>query len=476
MQKETVRFGWIAVSLAAVLWTAGGCGKNKDEASKGQERHDGQGHGAHASTHGAEESGDSDAGHTHAKEGAGQAAAETDPCRSPCGLTVDQILAARCEHKMPTYECAECRYELGVARLDASLLKERSASGIVRLDHAARRPVGTTVTVTGTIGLNENRTAHVTPRLAGVIRSVRADLGARVKAGETLLEVDSVELGEAVAEYERTGALAALATKQLERETSLWERKIAPETDVIEARMRLEELQTARRAAEQKLHVLGLSEGDVTALKPENHAGLSGTLPVRAAMDGTVLERHATVGEAVSPDRELMVLADTTTLWAWLDMHDRDLARAIAAHERGPIPVEVHVRAFQGVTFTGRVERIGATMDETTRTVKARAEVDSAGGRLRPGMFCEARIRLADERAALTVPKLAVVSDEGVDFVFTPLKDDYFRRVNVRKGVEFGDAVEIVAGLAEGETVVTEGAFLLKSDVLRSKMGAGCAD
>jgi cobalt-zinc-cadmium efflux system membrane fusion protein len=91
-------------------------------------------------------------------------------------------------------------------------------------------------------------------------------------------------------------------------------------------------------------------------------------------------------------------------------------------------------------------------------------------------MFCDVNIALSEEEEFLSIPKSALLTDEGIDFVYKHLRDDYYYRRPVEKGREFSHTVEIVEGLATGEVIVTDAAFLLKSDTLRSKMGAGCAD
>jgi cobalt-zinc-cadmium efflux system membrane fusion protein len=115
-------------------------------------------------------------------------------------------------------------------------------------------------------------------------------------------------------------------------------------------------------------------------------------------------------------------------------------------------------------------------MEEQTRTVKVRATVRNEKELLRPGMFCQVRILLPSTETVLAVPRAAILADEGYHFVFRHMKDDYYVRKVVRKGREFDDKVEILDGLKADEVVIADGAFLLKSDVLREKMGAGCAD
>ena len=115
-------------------------------------------------------------------------------------------------------------------------------------------------------------------------------------------------------------------------------------------------------------------------------------------------------------------------------------------------------------------------MEERTRTVKVRATVENTDRLLRPGMFSEIRMSVGIREEALAIPEGALLSDEGRDFVFRHWKEEYYVRRPVKRGREFPDRVEITGGLEPGDRIVTDGAFLLKSDILREKMGAGCAD
>ena len=115
-------------------------------------------------------------------------------------------------------------------------------------------------------------------------------------------------------------------------------------------------------------------------------------------------------------------------------------------------------------------------MSEQTRTARARIVVPNPRGALRPGMFVTVRIAGPSGGAAVAVPKVAVLADKGRTFVFVHHEGDYWVRRPVTLGRRLEDKVEIVAGLAPGQRIIADGSFLLKSDVLRSKMGAGCAD
>jgi len=413
------------------------------------------------------------AGHGHGEKGAGKSDDE---------LSLDEIAAARCEHNVPTYECDACRYEVGVVKLSPSLMKDSSsdADGLIRTENAARRRVAPALNVTGEVQLNENTQVHISPRISGIIESVQVDIGARVKRDDVLFNINSVEFGKALSAYELSRALTALSEKSFEREKSLFERKIASEQDMIAAEMAYERHRTELKAAEQTLHVLGLTEEELAGLLAGLEKGVHGTeigrLPVRAPFDGTIIEKHAVVGGLVEPGKDVMLLADLATVWVWADIYEVDLPRVLQAEKQGPIPVEIFVLAFPERPFQGHIDYVGATMTEKTRTVKVLATVENKEGLLRPGMFCEIRIRVSNGEEVLAIPKAALLSDEGRDFAFAHWKEDFYVRRLVKRGRDFFDCVEILEGLNPGDTVVTEGAFLLKSDVLREKMGAGCAD
>ena len=443
--------------MGAFLWIYAGCSNNT-----GTTEPAGRGHNEHGEH---EEQGDPHDHHAHGEESADV-------------LSLDEIARLKCEHDIPAYECASCRYEVGVVKVPTSLLSDDSGAerGLIRTQTVEKVALVDGLNVTGEVQLNENKAVHISPRVPGIIESVRVDIGARTRKDDVLFTLNSVELGKALSNYERSRAMTDLSAKNFEREKSLFNRRIASEQDMIEAQMIYEQHKTERNAAEQVLNVLGLSEEDRKSLMKGADGVGAGSLPVRAPIEGTIIEKHAVKGELVEPGSDVMLLADLTSVWAWANIYEQDLPRLIEARKQGPIPVHVFVQAFPNVPFQGRIDYIGATMEERTRTVKVRATVENKDRLLRPGMFCEVRMGIKGREEALAVPQSALLSDEGRDFVFTHWKADYYVRRPVRKGREFFEQVEILEGLESGEVIVAQGAFLLKSDILREKMGAGCAD
>jgi len=408
-------------------------------------------------------------GHADEHEGHGHEGAEAKV--SDLDQPVEALLARSCEHGVKTYRCPECRYEVGVARVPKAMLDD----GLVKTSVAARRKLEAPLALTGEIRFDERRVTHIAPSTEAMVRAVRVSLGQRVQAGAALVELESVALGEAQSQYlEARGALE-LARRAAERAESLHQEQIASEKEWLQARSDHETAEIRTRAAREKLVRLGLSAAEVEGIPARGGSAGRGTLVLRAPTAGVVLEMHAVPGELVRPDQSILTVGDLSDLWLWADLYEDQLGRVVAV-EQASLRAGVTVKAYPGEVFPGTVDFVGPTMDEKTRTVKVRIAVKNPAGRLRAGMFAAVQLYLPGEEEALALPRSAVLSDEGRSFVFVHREGEFYLRRPVRTGRASVDWIEVTSGLAGGETVVTSGAFLLKSDVLRSKMGAGCAD
>jgi cobalt-zinc-cadmium efflux system membrane fusion protein len=370
---------------------------------------------------------------------------------------VEALFAASCEHDMKTFACDECRYEMGVARAPASLFE----GGLLHKTQPAREPVRAPLTLTGEVRFDERCVAHLSPPAAGIVRRVAVAVGDRVRRGDTLVEIESAEAAAAAAELRETQSLLTLAEERFERSRQLREQGIAAEKDLRSAAQELESARIRLETARARVTSLGVATDAAV-----------GVLRLRAPTSGTVLFLHAVGGEPARPDEVMATVGDIATVWVWADLYERDLSRLAT----GPQPAEVSVRAWSGQTFAGTVDFVSPSIDETSRTVKLRVTVPNPDGRLLAGMFATVQVFLPGDQDALVLPDLAVLEDEGRRFVFVHHHDDFYVRRPVTVGRSWGDRLEITAGLRGDETVVSGGAFLLKSDVLRSKMGAGCAD
>jgi cobalt-zinc-cadmium efflux system membrane fusion protein len=405
-----------------------------------------------------------EAGHAHAEH---EAAKVSDLDRS-----TEELFAATCEHARKTHECDECRYQVGVVRVPESLLQD----GLVKTATAERRPLETPVPLTGEVRFAERRVTHLSPRAEGVIRKVLVALVEKVTVGQPLLELESAGLGEAESSYLEAEATLRLARKGLDRQAALREEGISSEKEFLAARQEAESAGIRAQAAGDKLRRLGLGQGEIEGLRNAGPSAAQGRLVIRAPAAGTVLDMHAVPGEAARPDQNIFTIGDLSHLWVWADVYEGQVKQVLAHEHHGDMRATVTAKAFPGEAFPASVDFVAPSMDEKTRTLKVRVGVPNPKGKLRAGMFVNVELYLPSGPDALVVPRAALLSDEGRSFVFVRHHGDYWVRRPVETGRASGGQVEVTRGLAGGETVATEGCFLLKSDVLRSKMGAGCAD
>jgi membrane fusion protein, heavy metal efflux system len=297
--------------------------------------------------------------------------------------------------------------------------------------------------------------------LPGRIVSVAVALGARVKAGQTLTVLESIELGEARSAYLQAKSEAAVAEAALARAEKLVAEEIIPQKDYLRAKADAERARAGLRAATDKLRLLG-----VPASTLEKQQG-DAAYPLVAPFAGTIIEKKAVPGELVQPDQALFTVADLTTVWLEADVFEKDLGKFAIG-----VPARIAVTAYPDMAFEGRLTYLGDTMDKTTRTVKARVEASNRDGRLKPGMFASAQLPSTATAKALLVPAQAVSLLEGEPTVFVEAATGFAPR-RVTTGPTVDEMVEIKEGLVAGDRVVVAGAYALKARLLKSRLGAG---
>ena len=444
-----------ALFLAAVV---PGCPQARHESPGGTEGHESDDRGAQHANEAKREGHQTDHDQ-QSHEGHDEAGHEGhDDELSDLDRTPEELFAATCEHGIKTYECDECRYEVGVVKAEASLFEQ----GLLAKTHAEKRPVAMPLNLTGEVQFDERRVAHVSTQAEGVIRKVDVTLGDTVKQGQSLVQISSVTVGEAQASLVAAESVLELARRNHERVQTLRQENIASERELLAAQQELEAAQIRAKAERAKLSTLG--------------AGAQGGIVLRSPVDGVVLKMHAVAGEVAHSDRSLVTVGDNSSVWVWADLYERDIALVTRAQAKRPLAATVEVKGYPGEQFQGLVDFVSPAMSEASRTVKLRIAVPNPAGELLAGMFAQVRVFIPGDELVLAVPRQAVVEDEGRAFVFVHREGDYYLRRPVQTGRSFAGFLEVISGLAGNEVVVSNGAFLMKSDVLRSKMGAGCAD
>jgi cobalt-zinc-cadmium efflux system membrane fusion protein len=318
-----------------------------------------------------------------------------------------------------------------------------------------------TITVTATISHNQDRLFHVTPRITGRIVDVRVSLGSEVKTGSVLAVLDSTELGQAKSEYLKSQTLFELAKANYEREQSLFDQKIAAKKDVLTAEAEYRKAEAETRTLHERLRLYGLSDQAIGTLNntPSQYALVS-------PGHGVVVEREMSKGEVIDAGKKVLTVSDLSTVWVLLNIYEKDLARV----QRGSA-VKFQTESYPGETFGGKVTYIGDIVDPQSRTVPLRVEVPNPKARLKPGMFATAEVATGGSSGrAILISAPAIQKIEGKPAVFVRQQDGSFAKRDVELGRELGGSVEVKSGLKEGEQVVTNGSFTLKSELLKGEL------
>ena len=338
----------------------------------------------------------------------------------------------------------------------ASAETERKAGIVTAVAEA--RPFVRSLDVVGQLQFDQNRLARLSGRGEAVVSEVKVDVGDRVRKGQALVVLSSGAIGGAQSRLEAAKARVEAAKAALAREQSLHEGGISSRKDVEQARTELAAAKADHDGAWSELRAAGAGDSST-----------GGRYVLTAPFDGTVVSREATPGRTAGPDVILVEVADVKTIWAMLDVPEEQ-ASAVRPGQR------VVVRIDGTQARDGRVSRVGAAIVPQTRTVRVRVDLPNTDGALKAGSFVRASIELGETKTAVLVPRTALQRAQGHDLVFVRTAAGQYDPVNVEVGGRTAEVVEILRGVEPGAVVVTTGAFMLKTEILKDSIGAGCAD
>ncbi len=329
-----------------------------------------------------------------------------------------------------------------------SLTDAQIKAASISLDTSGPATIRSELQVPGEIRFNEDRTAHIVPRAAGVVESVSANLGAQVKKGQALASISSVAVSETRSELQGAQRRRELAKTTYEREKTLFEKRISPEQDVLQAQQALREAEIAVANATQKLMTIGAGGGS-SAL---------GRFDLRAPFDGMVVEKHIALGESVKEDTNVFTISDLTNVWAEMSISAGDLAQV-------RVGKRVVVRAgASDAQAEGTISFVGSLIGEQTRTARARVVLPNPQGAWRPGLFVTVDVVSSEVSAPVTVASSALQTIDDKPVIFLKV-DGGFVAQPVTVGRSDGKRVEITSGLKPGARYAAAGSFVVKSEL-----------
>lgn len=324
-----------------------------------------------------------------------------------------------------------------------------------------------TLQLTGEVRVNQDQAVEVVPRVPGVVRSVNSFLGDNVVKGAVMAVIDSREFADAKATYIAARERTRLAQSKFAREEKLWRKRISSEQEYLNARSELSEAQIVERVTAHKLRALGLSSEDMKD-RLEGVADSLTRFEITAPLNGTVIEKHISAGASVEEAKPVFRVANLRTVWVIASVYEKD----ISGIAKGQTAL-VTAKAYPDQIFRGRITWVADTLDERTRTLKARVEVDNQDRRLKPGMFVQVDAIVGAREGVLKVPPEAVRRQGGEVIVFVDEGKGRFERREITLGVSSKSGSEVRSGLKPGERVVTSGSFILKSELEKEGFGGG---
>ncbi|MBD8656415.1 efflux RND transporter periplasmic adaptor subunit [Oxalobacteraceae sp. CFBP 13730] len=314
---------------------------------------------------------------------------------------------------------------------------------------AGPKHLDTFIRMPGQIALNEDRTAHVTPRAAGSVRDVSADLGQQVRKDQVLASIASADIAG------QRGALTAAqkrvdyARRIVATERTLWEEKITARQDLLKAEQELTEAEVARDTVRQQLQALGAGGG--------SGDGGANLLAIRAPFDGIIVEKHITLGEVVGADTRVFTLTDLSTVWADVVVPARDL-------DIVRVGTTAVIRSIaSSTTAPGKVSFVSSLVGEASRSAKARVVLANPGAAWRPGLAVNVDIVTGSSDVPVAVAREAIQTVDTLQVVYKRVKEGFIAQP-VSTGRADARFIEITAGLSPGDTYAAGGSFTIKAE------------
>ncbi len=388
------------------------------------------------------------------------------------------------------------RENLSLSQLPGSRIQFASVDAMqsagVDVEPVQRQPVVESVATAGEIRYDATTTAQVSPPADGIVKQVLVNVGDWVEAGQVLAIVDSEKVGRLKSEL-----LSALSDERLKQDAAariepLANRDVIPGKLLLESRTELQQATSLVDKTVRSLENLGLSVDleRLRSLQPDEAKAAvrelgterikessrsDNLIAVTAPLAGRVVDRETVVGEVVDRGSQMFRLSDTRRVW--LDLR-------VPAEEASLAKIGQQVRYVpdgQATEHRGTIIWISSDVDRETRTVRVRAELANPDGELRNESFGMGAIILRDESDAIVVPESSVQWDGENTLVFVrdarffeKDRPKFFVARSVRVGVTQDGFTEIIAGVLPGEVVASGGSDVLRAQLLKNNLGAGC--
>ncbi len=349
----------------------------------------------------------------------------------------------------------------GVLNTLIRLSPEQIAAAKIETTKVGPGSLGRRITVPATIKPDPDQLARVAAKVSGVVAQMRKRLDAEVARNETIAVIDSREVADAKSEYLAAAVNYDLQAQLFQREKRLFERGITAEVLFLKAKAAYTEAKLRMDLARQKLAALDLSEAEIASLSGQSIERLR-EKEIRAPITGRVIERLVNIGQPVTSETQIYVLADLSVVEADLAV---PLASLASIHKGQPVTLATP----DGRRVEGQVTIVSAIVTPETRTGHVVASFKNRDFALNPGVLVNAEIALAQAPVEVMIPRLAIQTIHNAPTVFVKVADGFEKRT-VETGEGDDASIEILKGLKPGETIAVANSFLLKAEAGKNEI------
>ncbi len=335
---------------------------------------------------------------------------------------------------------------------DEILIKDDSPQAAnLKIEAVTEMLAPTAEAMNGKINFDENYTSRVSSPVLGRATKLHVQIGDKVSVGQTLMTVDSPDLGSAIADYRKATADLDLKRKAFERSKMLFDGGVIANKDFESSEADMVQAQAEATRAKGKLRNLSV----------DNNMSGSESFTLKAPMSGVIVDRQINVGNEVRPDapNPLFIITNPQHLWATIDLPERDLGKVSIGQL-----ISIQVDAYPTETFTGKILSIGTMIDPVSRRVQVRCSIDSKD-KLKPEMYARITPLNNHNQKVIRLPTSALITEGLYSFVFVETSPGHLKKRRISLDIQEHDYVTVKSGLAAGDKVVTVGAILLNSEL-----------
>ncbi|WP_347988205.1 efflux RND transporter periplasmic adaptor subunit [Methylomonas sp. AM2-LC] len=333
---------------------------------------------------------------------------------------------------------------------------------LIKIEEIKPRNIADSLQLSARVELDQKRVARIGASVTGRVTEIKAELGQAVEKGQYLALLNSNELGKAQSDYLKSSSQANLRRLVVQRAERLLQSGVIAESELQDRRAILNEAEVDLQAARDQLRVMGMNESDLKNLAKERT--IHSYSPVTSSIKGIVIERHITLGQVVQPSDSLYTVADLSQLWLVAEVPEQ---QAQWAHEGDQ--VEAEIPALPGMEIKGKLIYVADLVNPETRTVTVQMELANPQRLLKPQMLATLKISKHGSQL-LVVPSQSVVRDNDKDYIFVQTATTRFEMRPVKLGREENGVRVLLEGLPSGVHIVTDGAFHLNNERLRSTL------